>query len=700
MIRIVALLLSLGLFVSASVAEELVTLSTLLDEMVRLDRWCRLPSPSYQMVLRSSREPRQMAGQERILLDEAGPGVLTRVVVSRAGRGRLRVYIDDAPEGVIEGTLDQWARGEVSPIERAFLRAEEDRVEWEYPIPFASRCRVTLEGEESTPGGDAVYQVTARLYPPGTMVESFSPLAWERARTMHDRVRGVLSGEASQETSAGWDVRFPLVLSSSRPAAEIQLPKGGGGVIGELHLKPSTNDPALLRECVLAISFDGRTTIRVPIVEFFGSAVGKGSYRSLVSEITTEGEWISRWPMPFLERAEVRIEGPGVPSMLPTARKEKRGPLRRLLRPRESKKSNQGIEPQVAPPEELTVEGYALVGPYRWDDRSMYLHASWRQSEEPLKAGSSNWSGGTLAGRGLWVGSTLVASNPNREWWGTGGESVVVDSNEETSLIGTDASDFFGVTRSAIEPATGGLRGLARVDGPGSMGRSAYFRWRTLDAVPFGSSLRIDWEVGPSGLSLGSVQYWYADAWSATTRGHLKEEEVLLPALPERIVPRIEGAIEGESLVVIHADGDLPTVESRIHQESAGPWSDDHHLVWRGWSPGRELLLSFDAPHQGRYRVVAHFSQSTDYGIHRIAINDQSTGDPIDLFHPEPRRMPAVDLGEFDLRGAGNRLSIRVVSTSKSASPKSCGFGLDALVLTPVATGEISRLSGPSKPSP
>ena len=184
------------------------------------------------------------------------------------------------------------------------------------------------------------------------------------------------------------------------------------------------------------------------------------------------------------------------------------------------------------------------------------------------------------------------------------------------------------------------------------------------------------------------------------TLAHLQEEDVSLPVLAERSVPRIAGAIEGEALTVIHADGESASVESRIHQESAGPWSDDRHLVWRGLSPGRELLLGFDAPQQGRYRVVAHFSQSTDYGIHRIAINDQSTGDPIDLFHPEPRRMPAVDLGEFDLRGTGNRLSIRVVSTSKSASPKSCRFGLDALVLTPVATGPISRLPGPLDPSP
>ncbi len=377
-----------------------------------------------------------MLGSERILFDEVGPGVLTRLLVSRAARGRLRVYIDDAPQAVIEGTLDQWGRGEVNPIERAFLRSDGDRVDWEYPIPFASRCRVTMEVDESLSSADVVYQVTARQYAPGTAVESYSPLVWERSRAKHDEVRGVLLGEEPLESSAGWDIRFPVVLSSSRPAAEIQLPKGGGGAIGELHLKPSMNDPSVLRECVLAISFDGRTTIRVPIVEFFGSVVGEGSYRSLVSEITPDGEWISRWPMPFLERAEIRIEGPGVPSMLPLARKEKRGPLRRLLHPRESKKSKQEVEPLVAPPEELTVEGYALVGPYRWDDQSMYLHASWRQSKEGLRAGSLNWNGGLLAGRGLWVGSSLVASNPTREWWGTGGERVIVDSNEGAPLIG------------------------------------------------------------------------------------------------------------------------------------------------------------------------------------------------------------------------------------------------------------------------
>jgi hypothetical protein len=430
-------------------------------------------------------------------------------------------------------------------------------------------------------------------------------------------------------------------------------------------------------------------------MELFGTVAGGGAYRALASEITDAGELVLRCPMPFVQRAEISLEGAGESPPVSVGRQEKRGPLRRLLRPREGKKSNL-VEPIVAPPEGLAVEGYALVGPYRWDQRSLYFHASWRQTPSLRGVRATTWESGASSGRGVFVGSTLVASSPNSDWWGQGAERWVVDSSGPEVLLGTSVVDHFGVTEQPVEPARGGLRGMARGGGPGSFGHTALFRWRTLDAIPFASGCRFDWHFDPAThllpLPAGAVCYWYADAWSAVSIPRLSREQVSWPTLPERRVPRIARAIEGEDLEVVHFDGEEPRTSSRIHDEAVGPWSGDADLNWRGLTPGRELVLSFEAPTPGRYRIKGYFSQGVDFGIHRLWVNDRPAGDPMDFFRAELGRTPAVDLGEFDLGAKGNRLSVRVISTSKIASPKSCRFGLDALVLTPVHAGDLSQL--------
>ncbi|MBY0587591.1 DUF2961 domain-containing protein [bacterium] len=704
---------SLFLFATVAAQADSVTTESLLKEMVRLDRWSRLADPPYQMVIRTwgNDAGKSSAGKvgrpalpaiqqkgrtEYVLFDEAGPGTLARLLLPRVPTGVLRVYLDDLSKPTLEGTLDDLAAGGVAPFGPAFILNLDEQVDVEFPIPFALQGRVTLEVDDPAQTDEWVYQVSSRLYDSTTPVETFTPANFERIKPTLTRVENVLLGREPQEPTGAWDLRFPISLSASHPSAEIQLPKGTGGMIGELHLKVSASDPARLRESILAISFDGRTTVRVPVVEFFATMAGGGSYRSLASEVTADGEYIIRCPMPFVERAEIALEGPGSsqPVTLKDAPREKKGPLRRLLKPRESKRPIPSIEPLVGAPPDVSVEGYALVGPYNWDARSVYFHACWQQETSGGKEKNLGLQQ-RLSGRGTYVGSSLCVSSPTSATWGTAREEIVVDSQEPSSLPGAELADFFGVKDQPTERLLHGLRGLTRIDGPGFFGHSSFVRWRTLDAVPFSNSLRFDWltqSVAP-GVCLGTVHYWYEDAWSAAPQSRLQQVDVALPTLPPRDIPKIDGAVEGESLAVIRALGNKPTLENRIHEEHAGPWSQDADLVWHGIAPGNELVLAFDAPRAGKYRVMAYFSKGVDYGIHRVAVNDQSAGDPIDFFHIEPLRMPPYDLGEFELRPTGNRLQVRVVSTSKSASPKSCTFGLDALTLTPVGAGPNGPLS-------
>ena len=82
------------------------------------------------------------------------------------------------------------------------------------------------------------------------------------------------------------------------------------------------------------------------------------------------------------------------------------------------------------------VEAKALVGPWKWDDRSMYFHATWRQltNVRSFREGTTKPEEGAydvnfveVTGQGVYVGDTLTVFNGADAWWGEGDEKIFVD---------------------------------------------------------------------------------------------------------------------------------------------------------------------------------------------------------------------------------------------------------------------------------
>jgi len=114
-----------------------------------------------------------------------------------------------------------------------------------------------------------------------------------------------------------------------------------------------------------------------------------------------------------------------------------------------------------------------------------------------------------------------------------------------------------------------------------------------------------------------------------------------------------------------------------------GAWSRAAHLWWREAKPGDRLVLSFEAPKAGRYRITAQLTKAVDYGIHQLSINGQAAGKPIDLFHDGVIPAEPLDLGVFDLKEKDNQLTVEVAGSNEKARPKAYMFGLDYLALKP-----------------
>lgn len=718
-------ILVLALLSVRTEASSPVTLPSLLREIIDIEQITRFPTPTYETIQVSSasrrsdavrdeaisattpapgvesavRTPGTGVGNETILFDSDGPGAIAHVWLRAEGQGTLRIYLDGSPTPLIEGSLEEIASGRVTPLVGPYLTVQEGTIGIDFPIPYQSHCRVTLASDLTEMTPPAVYHIVARAYEPGAVVETLSTTVMDNAQPIIEEAAQVLKGERKTEQNPDWSFRFPIQLSREMPIVQFDVTHGHSGLISEIHLKPSVSDPALLRQVILVLCFDGRVTARVPLAEFFGTGPGIQPYRSMMSEVTTEGELICRWPMPFAQEVAFAVEGPGqIPVGAENEREIKRKhPLLSLFRLKENplfkrresrqraKRSQFFNESLVMIPEGIGIEGYALVKPYTWTQQSMYFHADWKSRHDLVSAKPQIWPIAELSGRGVYVGTALFTANSVREWWGRGGEKIYLDGRDAPSLTGTDSSDYFALAPASPTLISTALHGQTRCDGPRFFGHSSLYRWRVLDAMPFNNGLKFDWDVkhtsAVASLSLEGVNYWYADPWNSENSLRLDVAEVALPNLPTRVVPKVAGAIEGETLVALRADGSSPRKENLVHFEEAGPWSGDSHLVWQGIKPGNELVLGFNVPEDGKYQVVAFLSQSFDYGIHRISLNDKPVGDPIDLFAPTPTRREPLDLGVFDLKKEGNRLAVRVVSSSKAASPKNCSFGLDCLVL-------------------
>ncbi len=144
---------------------------------------------------------------------------------------------------------------------------------------------------------------------------------------------------------------------------------------------------------------------------------------------------------------------------------------------------------------------------------------------------------------------------------------------------------------------------------------------------------------------------------------------------------RVAGALEGESLKVISATGGTAQSQ-KMGGFSHDRWSGVVHLWWTGAKPGHQLILEFPVAAAGRYELLAVMTKARDYGIVRLAIDDQPPGPPLDLFNtPEVITTGPVSLGTHDLSAGPHRLTVEITGAHPQAV-KQYMFGLDYLYLS------------------
>ena len=459
-----------------------VTVESLLREMTDRDALARWPEPAYRTAQASSYDRRSTAPgaegwfanddysqfireedhagrREWVMMETDGPGAVTRFWMGMStpklpATGVLRFYLDGADRPALEERADALLSGRSfaqPPLAEVTARGHN----LYFPIPFAHGCKITYDRppyfETKQPADRTWYVIEYRRYEAGVAVRSFSREQLAALRPEIERAAAALSG-AADEPVAVPPVEFLHEGSGKR------LDYAGPGAVRALALKVDPMKPEQWAPLKLVLHFDGPATVDVPVAALFGLSHGFRPFRDWYREVRADGTLILRLVMPFEHDCHL--------CLLDTSRQHSAG-------------------------------GFAaVVGPWKWDARSMRLHALWRRQELTTPASGLDWTMAEMAGRGVYVGDAMEVENCGRGWWGEGDEKIWVDGGGFPAHFGTGTEDYYGYSfgdhgKFFASP----FHAMPQDRGNAGRGWVSLTRNRLLDRIPFDTSLRHDLEI-------------------------------------------------------------------------------------------------------------------------------------------------------------------------------------------------------------
>ncbi len=508
-----ALILFIVAGYSCGKSKNIVTVASLLDEMVSYENRTLYPDPPYTCKQVSSYDRRSIApGQSgwfangdgfgcvsadtvdgvvrQVLFEEKGPGVITRIwMTTNNKQGVFKFYFDDAtePGWVVEG-YDLSKTGLPVMDGLVFRHTHyKERVEetggntFFLPIPYAGRCKIVFESPIEMGRTPRYYHINYRTYPEGTPVATFS---FEEVKTLETQLQQVCKTLQQPPSAEGKAVEKTASVAAGESIL-LACPNGEKS-IQQLHfnviIPDSSRYSEVMRKLVVRARFDGKETIWVPLSDFSGGGMGAPSVKSWYLDSDGAGNVTVRWAMPYRKDASVELLNYS------------------------DYKVNATIQ--------------AWIGDYQWDDlHSLYFHANWKQkagialsNDYDSDTACSEWRFTEIKGRGVYAGDLLTLFNHSPAWYGEGDEKIWVDNDRFPSHFGTGTEDYYNCSWAPVVPFHTPFGGAPRADLPSSHGYNAFMRTRNLDVIPFEKSFIFDIEMlswQPGTVDYATTIFWY-----------------------------------------------------------------------------------------------------------------------------------------------------------------------------------------------
>lgn len=665
---------------ACSLGAEPVTFRSLLKEMVDRAAVARLPQPAYQCKQFSSydrasvspenadtwfangdaghflRVEERNGRKEWVMMEALGPGAVVRFW-SANPKGTVRFYLDNFTEPTIEVSMESLLSGqaEIGGVKiGAPLAAVRSRGYNLYlPIPYARYCKITSDAD------GFYYQINYRTYEPGTEVVTFKPDDLRENRALLEQVQQQLATRFELPTHLRNQVNQ---LSELPPGSSYTRSVRGTGAINLLAVRLEADDiAAATRTTVLEIRFDGEMTVWAPVGDFFGSGIGINPYTDWWRTVEKEGVMWCRWLMPYRKQAEI------------------------ILHNLSDKSVKVGTAVQTSP--------------WKWDERSLYFYATWRQEYPISTRPRRDWNYVEVRGEGVFMGDTLSVMNPVGAWWGEGDEKIYVDGEKFPSHFGTGTEDYYGYAWGNNIPFDAPFHAQPHCDGAtlgGTIGHTTVTRVRSLDAIPFRGQFRMDMEVWhweECEVAYAATTYFYARPGATANRPPLPQEarRGVIPAPPP---PKIAGAIECESMQIVAVAEGVTAAPQAMPGTKERIWSGSQHLFVQAHKVGDFVELRLPVEGDTPVKVTLYATKSWDYGIVRFSVNGKPIEGEFDLFSGQDGLcVPtgAIELGVFSPENSALILRVEVVGTNEKSIGARYYFGLDCVVLRPIGASENGK---------
>ena len=503
--------------------QQVVSLHSLLQQMTNFSSEAKWQNPSYTMKQASSYDRRSVSPDkpgwfangdfnqyirteqkgghtEFVMMDAAGPGAIVRFWLTALFKdGKLRFYFNNEEKPAIE--IDAYdlmklsfdpGRALLNPHSSYDPKGKGGNTLY-LPLPYQNHCKVTFEqtdtGKLKSPH---YYQINYRTYESGTKVKTFtmSDVAAEK-----DLIKKT---DATLWQPPAYTAGKKATLTKSVDAnaeASVDL-STGAAAIQTLTLKLATADKnnyeTAWRSVILKIDFDGHQTVWCPIGDFAGSGYGGKMIKSWYRELLEDGTATTRWVMPYQKKARITIIN----------------------------KNNFNVNIDLS----------ANVGAWKWDDQSMYFHATYKyeQNVKDAKwdydvtkvakedtAAPIEWNFTTIKGKGIYLGNTLSVLNHMNSWYGEGDAKVWVDNETFPSEFGTGLEDYYNTSWAPVVLYQTPFANAPRADSVSSFGHNTFTRTRILDGIPFNKNFSynlemLSWDGGL--IDCAATVYWYGSA--------------------------------------------------------------------------------------------------------------------------------------------------------------------------------------------
>ncbi|MET0552074.1 MAG: DUF2961 domain-containing protein [Vicinamibacteria bacterium] len=415
----------------------------------------------------------RIEGDEQVVFEENGAGAIVRIWMTHAlGAGlprdpglRLRIRFDGESIPRIDVPLAALFDGSTPPFVAPLVgdRAVSSGGHFSYvPLAYRRGCKVSLTGA-----------LDVRLW----FQFAFHRLASaESARTFRGDedlapLRALLSAEGGDPWADGAGTREQRQVTLAAGATALLRAYDGPGTVTGLRLALPRAAWSTTR---LALEFDGRRRVDLPLADFFAAEPAPGARSALVG-VDAHERLYAWFPMPFDRSAVLTLRSTAAApvSVWYEVRRRQGPPL-----------GGSGLFGAAARHDVETAIGTdILLADLRGTGRLVGLYADLQSVGDPL-----------------------------REYL-EGDERLFVDGSLHPALYGTGVEDLFGggfyFDGGPFRLATHGSPAHETV--PSGADRTTMYRLFLTDAIPFTSHLRAGLEGGPTGeLALGARRVaWY-----------------------------------------------------------------------------------------------------------------------------------------------------------------------------------------------